>query len=78
MERIKINKEHLIEVRNKVAGRIVENKANILYWREVAKKAKKISQEVVDARNNIALNEGNIKKDKIFLKCIDLMLKKEK
>lgn len=76
--KIKTNKEHLIDIRNMVSRRIVEAKVNISYFYEVAKKAKKVSQEIVDARNSIALNESNIKKDMIFLRCIDLVLKGEK
>jgi len=74
--KVKTDKEHLIELRNIVSGRIITSKANILYFLEVVKKAKKISQEMVDARNSISLNEQNMKKDILFLKCIDLMLKK--
>lgn len=76
--KIKSDKELLIELRNIIAGRIITSKANIAYFMEAIKKAKKVSQEIVDARNNINLNEQNIKKDKLFLKVIDLMLKKEK
>lgn len=76
--KITTDKEHLFELRNIVSGRIITAKANISYFLEVVKKSKKVSQEIVDARNSISLNEQNIKKDEIFLKCIDLMIKKEK
>ena len=78
MIEIKTDKELLIELRNKVSSRIVENKANAEYWRIVAGKSKKVSQEIVDVRKSIELNEDNVKKDIVFLRCIDLMFKKEK
>lgn len=56
----------------------MENRANIEYWSWVIKHAKQNSQEIVDAHKNAKLNEGNAEKDLVFLKCIDLMLKKEK
>jgi hypothetical protein len=73
---IKSDKELLIEFRNKVSGRIIENKANTEYWGVVVRKAKSNSQEIIDARKSVELNEDNVKKDKVFLKCIDLMMKK--
>lgn len=78
MEQIKTNKELFIELRNKIAGRIVEEKANISYWQEVIQHAKQNSQEIVDARNSISINEQSLKKDLLFLRCIDILLKKEK
>ena len=78
MKMIKTDKELLIEVRNKVASRIIENKANLAYWQEIKSHSKQNSQEIVDARNSFSLNEQNVKKDKLFLRCIDLMLKGEK
>ena len=77
MEEIKNDKQLLIELRNKIAGRIVENKANHDYWLYVANKAPHDSQEIIDARKNIELNDDNVKKDGVFLKCIDLMIKKQ-
>ena len=78
MKEIKTDKELLIEVRNKVAGRIMENKANIIYWQYVVQHAKQNSQEIIDARKSVELNEDNIKKDTVFLKVIDSMIRKEK
>jgi len=75
-EKVKDNKQLLVEVRNKVASRIVEGKANLAYWQEVASHSKKNSHEIVDARNSISINEQTIKKDTLFLRVIDLMLKK--
>jgi hypothetical protein len=75
---MKTDKELLIELRNKVAGRIVENKANIEYWRFVVRHSKQNSQAIVDARKSVELNEENVKKDRVFLRVIDLMLKGEK
>jgi len=73
---MKTDKELLIEVRNKVSGRIIENKANISYWQFVVQHAKHDSQEIIDARKSVEINEDNVKKDKVFLKCVDLMIKK--
>lgn len=78
MTKIKTNKEISIELRNKISARIVEAGANLMYWNELFKKAPKNSQEIVDIRQNIEINETNIKKDTLFLKCIDLIIKKEK
>lgn len=73
--KIKTDKELLIELRNEIAGHLVKFDANILYWEEIGKKAKKISQEKADSVSNIAVNQQNIKKDKLFLKCIDSLIK---
>jgi hypothetical protein len=78
MVHIKSDKELLIELRNKIAGRLIEVKANISYWQIILRKAKKNSQEMVDVLKNIEINESSVKKDNVFLRCIDLMIKKEK
>jgi hypothetical protein len=44
----------------------------------VSRKAKTISQDKVDATNNVGGHETSIKKDTLFLRIIDLMIKKEK
>jgi hypothetical protein len=77
MIKIKTDQELLIELRNRIAGRIVECKANLNYWLKMFQKSKKDSQERVDAKKSMDINEENIKKDKVFLESIDLMLKKE-
>ena len=69
-ELLKTDKELLIELRNKIAGSIVENKANVEYWSFVVRHSKQNSQEIVDARKNVELNEDNVKKDKVFLRVI--------
>ncbi len=73
--KVKTDKELLIELRNQIAGNLVKFKANILYWQEVSRKAKKISQEKAEAISNIATNEQNAKKDRLFLKCIESLIK---
>jgi DNA-directed RNA polymerase subunit F len=78
MFEIKTDKELLIEFRNKIAGRIIEARANTAYFQEVVKNDKQNSQEIVEHRLKLQINEQNIKQDKIFLRVIDLMLKKEK
>jgi len=42
----------------------------------VTKKSKKNSQDRVDALNNRASNEKRLKKDLVFIKVVDGMLKK--
>ncbi|MCK9370698.1 hypothetical protein M0R04_12385 [Candidatus Dojkabacteria bacterium] len=76
--KIKTDTEHLIILRNNISYRLIEAKANIFYWQDVIKRSKQNSQEIVDARQSISLNEQNLKKDKLFLRCIDLMIKEEK
>ena len=76
--RIKSDQELLFELRNKVAGRIIENKANMKYWSWVVIHSKKNSQEIVDAQNSVELNKDNVKKDSIFLQLIDLMIRRNK
>lgn len=75
---IKTDKELLVAVRNNVAGRIVENTANTAYWQYVVQHAPHDSQEIVNARKSVEANKDNVKKDTIFLRCIDLMLKNKK
>ena len=78
MEELKNDKQILIELRNKIAGRIIECKANIAYFQVVLRKIKKVSQEMIDGRKAIERNEESIKKDIIFLRVIDEILKGEK
>lgn len=78
MTKIKTDKEHMIDVRNKISRTIVENRANILYWQEVARKAEKNTDIEVDAKDKIKINRVAIKKDKLFLKLIDKKLSKMK
>ena len=72
----KSDKELLIELRNKIASRIIECKANIAYFQLTTRKLKKVSQEMVDGRKAVDINEDSIKKDILFLKVIDEMIKK--
>jgi len=74
---LRSNKDLLIELRNKVSYRIIECKANIAYFQVVLRKLKNVSQEMVDGRKAIKTNEESIKKDEVFLRCIDLMIQKE-
>ena len=75
MEEIKTDRQLNIELRNKISARIVEAKANILYWKEVTKKSKRNSPEIVQALASIELNEANVEKDLVFLECVDKILK---
>jgi hypothetical protein len=76
--KIKSDKELLIELRNKIGGRIVEEEANLSYWRIILRKTKKNSADMLETLKKIEGNEDSIKKDNVFLKCIDLMIRKEK
>ncbi len=71
---IKSDKELAIEFRNQIAARIIEAKANILYWKSVAGEPASKSITYMEALQSIETNEDNIKKDTIFLSCIDIML----
>jgi len=70
--------DQLIELRNAVQARLCEWEANVLYWEMVSKKAKKNTQDKVDAENNIANNRKNVKKDTLYLKCIDILIEEAK
>lgn len=63
-----------IELRDKIAARIIEQKANLLYWKKIAKQSKSNSPEIVGALQAAKINETDIKKDTVFLACIDEML----
>lgn len=65
----------LVELHNSVMLRIVEAKASKLYWRNIARKSKTNSPEIVEALNKVKINEDNVKQDIEYLKCIDSLLK---
>lgn len=75
MAKIKTEKENLIDLRNIVSRRYIESIANAEYWKVVFKKAKKNTQDKVDAGNKAADNEKNAAKDKVFLSILDKMIK---
>lgn len=72
---IKSDYKLTVELRNRIAGRLIEAQANVIYWRGVIKQAKTNSPEIMQAIESVTLNTENIKKDKVFVKCIDEMLK---
>lgn len=74
--KLKTEKELIIEFRNAIASRMIQQEANMRYFEIVIQREKPNTQEIVDARNNFALNQHNHKKDVLFLKCIDEMLTK--
>ena len=78
MTEIKTNRELIIELRNRIAGRKIELEANARYWRYTLKRTKPDTQERVDANNNVVVNEQNARKDGDFIKCIDMMLTDKK
>lgn len=78
MSEIKTNQQLIIKLRNEVAYRLIGFRASEKYWRNVSKKAKKDSQERVDALNMVAVNQQNISKDENYLKVIDEMLESKK
>jgi hypothetical protein len=71
---IKTDKELTIDLRNQIASRIIEFKANILYWKRIIRQSKTNSKEIVEALNSKKINEDKIEADEIFLRCIDDML----
>lgn len=75
MAEIKTNLEHLIELRNKIAGQIVGQDMSVLYWREVAAKAKRDTHEKANANDQAAANQQLSSKDRVYLKIIDQKLK---
>lgn len=74
METIKTKRQLTVEFRDKIAARIVEQEANVLYWKKVARQCKSNTPEIVQALSAIDVNKDLIKKDELFLKCIDEML----
>jgi len=74
--KVKSNREIAIEFRNTIAYRIFEQKANITYWKKIIRQSKTNSPEIVGAFKSKNINEENLLKDGIFLKCIDEMIKK--
>ena len=73
---IKTEIELTEELRNRIASQIVTQETAVTYWREVSKKAKKDSQERVDALQSVVINQQMISKDKHYLKIIDDRLEK--
>ena len=73
---MKTNKEHIIELRNAVAYRLVEAKCNLAYWKRIVRKSKANSPQIVEALEKCRINEVSIPKDVEFLKVIDEMIKK--
>lgn len=78
MPEIKNEKELLIDLRNTIAFRLVEWRANLLYWQSILKKSKNNSPEAFDSQKNVDLNKTNLSKDQHFLKIIDGMIKDQK
>jgi len=76
--KIKSRIEHLSDLRNTVCGRLVEWEANVIYWNAETKRLKANTQGRVDAENNKANNESNVRKDSLYLKCIDQLIEQEK
>lgn len=70
----KTNHQLTVELRNKIAGQIIAQKASERYWRIVADEAKRDSQERLDALQKAAANQQLTSKDKKYLKVIDEML----
>lgn len=66
----------LTEVRNKIASRMVENEANLEYWKFITNKKRADSSKYLVATEKMTINEDGIKADKIFLQIIDGMIKK--
>lgn len=67
----KSDKQLAIEFRDKIAARIIENKANLLWWKIIIRQSKTNSPEIVDALSKKNATKELIEKDILFLKCID-------
>lgn len=78
MNEVKTEKQLVIELRDRIAAQIVGQDMSVLYWREVAKKSKKDTQDRVDAINQAAANQQLSAKDRVYLKIIDNRLKELK
>ena len=78
MIKVKSDSKLLIEFRNQIAFRLVERKANLQYWKAVVRQSKSGSSAMLEAVKNKEVNERDIKKDTLFVKCIDEMIKKGK
>lgn len=74
MVSVKTNEELMVELRNRVAGRLIEFRANMLYWKKVSRSVPANTQEMVNALQAVKNNESDIQKDKLYLKCIDEMI----
>ena len=74
----KSDKELTIEFRNKIAARIIEKQANILYWEKIVKQSKSNSSERMEALKAIQINEADLEKDLVFLICIDELMEGKK
>jgi len=75
--KIRTRLEHLTAVRNHVALRYAENQCSLLYWEQVFRLAKPDTQERVDASKNVETQADSVRKDKLYLECIDKLLKGE-
>lgn len=67
----------LIGLRNNISARAMEYKAGAEYWKVMSKRAKKNTQEKVDAENQIAKHKTSYKQDKIYLEVIDKLIENE-
>jgi hypothetical protein len=75
---VRTHLENLNAVRNHVALRYAENQCSQIYWERMARLAKNNSQEKVDANKNFEAQVDAVRKDKLYLECIDELIKKEK
>lgn len=78
MEIIKTKTQLLVEYRNEIAKRCVSYEVSAVAWDIKSKKAKRDTQERVDAINQKAANEVNAAKDREFLKVIDKVISETK
>lgn len=72
--RIKTERELLVEFRNAIAARVIEQRANIVYWKKEIRKLKSNTPAIMQAFEAKKINEEKIPKDIVFLQCIDEML----
>ena len=73
---MKTKLEALTELRDRIFSRLVENEANLEYWKLITSKKRANSDKYLVAKDKIAINEEGIKEDKVFLQVIDGMIKR--
>lgn len=73
---IKTDQQLKIALRNEIRARVIERKANILYWQKIERQSKTNSREKLEALENITLNKGKLAADEVFVQVIDEDIKK--
>lgn len=72
---MKTKKEILVELRNQILTRLVVAEADKAYFEFVSEDSRDNSPEKVEALEVIKSKAESIKKDTVFLSCIDKLMK---